>query len=60
MVSEKDLDSTLDLVRADAAGSVAGIFGPESLTWKIDREAVIFLGAGRASGFCKSAEVEEG
>ena len=48
MVSEKDLDSTLDLVRADAAGSVAGIFGPESLTWKIDREAVIFLGAGRA------------
>jgi uncharacterized protein (DUF2236 family) len=48
MVSEKDLDSTLDLVRADAAGSVAGIFGPESLTWKIDREAIIFLGAGRA------------
>jgi uncharacterized protein (DUF2236 family) len=48
LVSAKDLESTLDLVRAEADGRVEGIFGPESLTWKIDREAVIFLGAGRA------------
>ncbi len=48
LVSEKDLNSALDLVRADAAGPIAGIFGPASLTWRIDREAVIFLGAGRA------------
>ena len=48
MVSAKDLESTLDLVRAEADGRVEGIFGPESLTWRIDREAVIFLGAGRA------------
>ena len=48
LVSENDHALALDLVRAGAAGSVEGIFGPASLTWRIDREAVIFLGAGRA------------
>lgn len=48
MVSENDFEAALDFVRARAAGSVEGIFGPTSLTWRIDREAVIFLGAGRA------------
>jgi uncharacterized protein (DUF2236 family) len=48
LVSEDDLRSALDFVRAGAAGSAEGIFGPTSLTWRIDREAVIFLGAGRA------------
>lgn len=48
VVSENDLESALDLVRAQAAGSVEGIFGPASLTWRIDREAILFLGAGRA------------
>lgn len=48
MVAEKDLEAALNLVRADAAGSNAGVFGPASVTWRLDREAVIFLGAGRA------------
>ncbi|MCP3471339.1 DUF2236 domain-containing protein [Bradyrhizobium sp. CCGUVB1N3] len=48
MISENDLESSLDHIRRKAAGSTAGIFGPASLTWRIDREAVIFLGAGRA------------
>ena len=48
MVSESDLSAALDIVRAEAAGPVEGIFGPASVTWRIDREAVIFLGAGRA------------
>ncbi|MBR0811207.1 DUF2236 domain-containing protein [Bradyrhizobium diazoefficiens] len=48
MVAEKDLEAALDRVRADAAGPVAGAFGPDTVTWRIDREAVIFLGAGRA------------
>ncbi|WP_407184573.1 oxygenase MpaB family protein [Bradyrhizobium centrosematis] len=48
MVSANDLDAALDQVRANAAGAVAGVFGPASVTWRIDREAVIFLGAGRA------------
>lgn len=48
MVSEGDLEAALNSVRARAAGSVEGIFGPASMTWRIDREAIIFLGAGRA------------
>ncbi|MGY3617613.1 oxygenase MpaB family protein [Bradyrhizobium sp. USDA 10063] len=48
MVSASELEATLDFVRARAAGSAEGIFGPASMTWRIDREAVIFLGAGRA------------
>jgi uncharacterized protein (DUF2236 family) len=48
LVSESDLEIALDSVRARAAGSVEGIFGPASMTWRIDREAVIFFGAGRA------------
>ena len=48
MVSGNDLELALDQVRADAAGPVAGVFGPDTVTWQIDREAVIFLGAGRA------------
>ncbi len=48
MVSANDLEATLDQVRANAAGAVAGVFGPDTLTWRIDREAAIFLGAGRA------------
>src|ERR1043166_9228413 len=48
MVSESDLESALDFVRAEAAGQLQGVFGPASMTWRIDREAVIFLGAGRA------------
>jgi len=42
------LESALDKVRVQAAGSVAGVFGPDSVTWRIDREAAVFLGAGRA------------
>jgi uncharacterized protein (DUF2236 family) len=48
LVSEDDLESAVDFVRATAAGPVEGIFGTESLTWRIDREAINFLGAGRA------------
>lgn len=48
MVSENELELTLSKVRAKAAGPIPGVFGPDSVTWRIDREAVIFLGAGRA------------
>ncbi len=47
-MSEDDLESSLDTVCAAAAGPVEGIFGPTSLTWRVDREAAVFLGAGRA------------
>jgi uncharacterized protein (DUF2236 family) len=48
IVTEADLENELTMVRSAAAGGPAGIFGPESLIWRIDREAAIFLGAGRA------------
>jgi uncharacterized protein (DUF2236 family) len=48
IVSEADLEHELNMVRSAAAGGRAGIFGPSSVIWRIDREAVVFLGAGRA------------
>jgi uncharacterized protein (DUF2236 family) len=47
-VSAADFERSLDLVRAQAAGAREGVFGPASMTWRIDREAAVFLGAGRA------------
>ena len=49
MITADDLEAELRFVRARAAGSVAGVFGPGSVTWKVDREAAIFLGAGRVT-----------
>jgi uncharacterized protein (DUF2236 family) len=48
IVSNESLESELSRVRAAAAGSFAGVFGPRSVTWEVNREAAIFLGAGRA------------
>lgn len=48
MVTGNDLELALDQVRASAAGPIPGVFGPDTVTWRIDREAVTFLGAGRA------------
>jgi uncharacterized protein (DUF2236 family) len=48
IVTEADLERELTLVRTAAVGGPAGIFGPDSVAWRIDREAAIFFGAGRA------------
>ena len=48
LLSEDDFESSLDTVREAAAGAMEGVFGPASLTWRIDCEAAVFLGAGRA------------
>ena len=48
MVSDDDLEVELRFVREHAAGSLAGVFGPDSATWRVNREAAIFLGAARA------------
>ena len=48
LVSAEDFERSLDIVRAGASGRGEGVFGPASMTWRIDREAAIFLGAGRA------------
>ncbi len=48
IVSMESLERELNLVRGAAAGSLAGVFGPRSITWQVNREAATFLGAGRA------------
>jgi uncharacterized protein (DUF2236 family) len=48
VVTAESLESELSQVRAAAAGSLSGVFGPRSVTWQVDRESAIFLGAGRA------------
>ncbi len=41
-------EGQLDIVRVLALGEREGVFGPGSAVWRVDREAAIFLGAGRA------------
>jgi uncharacterized protein (DUF2236 family) len=48
IVSREDLERELQAVEAHAPGQIEGVFGPASLTWRLHREAAIFLGAGRA------------
>ena len=47
-VTEAELEEQLERVAASAISPLAGIFGSASMTWRIDREAIIFLAAGRA------------
>jgi len=39
IVSTESLERELTLVRGAAAGSLAGVFGPRSITWQVNREA---------------------
>lgn len=48
-VSEQDSEAMLERVARLAAGPEEGVFGPDSLTWRVNREAALFLGAGRAA-----------
>jgi uncharacterized protein (DUF2236 family) len=48
-VSPHDFESLLALVASASGDSNSGLFGPDSITWKIDRESALFLGAGRAA-----------
>jgi len=47
-VSRTDLENYLDRVRARTKDTKDGIFGPDSLMWKIGREAIGGVGGGRA------------
>jgi uncharacterized protein (DUF2236 family) len=48
-VARTDLDARLEALRAAAGDPCAGLFGPASTVWRINREAVTFLGGGRAA-----------
>src|SRR6266536_2399007 len=47
-ISRGDLEEQLATIRTLAPGGAEGLFGPASVIWRVDREAAIFLGAGRA------------
>ena len=51
-VGSEDLERQLEVVRALAPGEMEGVFGPDSLTWRIDREALTFLAP--AEPFCSN------
>ena len=47
-VSSDEFELQIDKLRSAAGDPSAGFFGPTSLTWRVGREAALFLGAGRA------------
>jgi uncharacterized protein (DUF2236 family) len=47
-VTAEDLERALLWASAQAPSPIAGLFGPDSMTWRIDREGILFLAAGRA------------
>ena len=49
LVSPADSESLLATIAARTLDPIAGIFGPDSLSWRINRESALFLGAGRAA-----------
>ncbi len=48
-VSRAQSEALIAAVGRTAAGPVEGIFGPQSVSWIINRESALFLGAGRAA-----------
>lgn len=48
-VSRADLERYLDRLASRTQNPSYGLFGPESMLWKLNRESIIFLGGGRAA-----------
>src|SRR5208282_2899463 len=48
-VTQGSSEALLAEVSAKVSHPNAGIFGPASLSWRINRESALFLGAGRAA-----------
>ncbi|CAL77492.1 conserved hypothetical protein [Bradyrhizobium sp. ORS 278] len=48
IVSEADFERCLDEVLSAPAVAGGGVVGPDSMMWRVHREAALFLGAGRA------------
>src|SRR5271166_3247345 len=49
VVSASDLEEALCRLRNASPNPQTGIFGPDSVNWKINRESALFLAAGRAA-----------
>jgi uncharacterized protein (DUF2236 family) len=48
VITEEILEIRLAALAAEAPGEREGVFGPQSMRWRVDREGALFLGAGRA------------
>lgn len=48
-VGATEVSTLIDALRRTTTHPVAGLFGPDSINWRINRESALFLGAGRAS-----------
>jgi uncharacterized protein (DUF2236 family) len=48
-VSSAELDCLLEEVKSSSPGGALGVCGPDSVSWKINRESALFLAAGRAA-----------
>ena len=49
IVTQSQLERRIAEATARADDPRVGLFGPDSMTWRISRESVVFLGAGRAA-----------
>ena len=49
IVSREAIEALIAAAGRASANPRAGIFGPQSTSWRINREAALFLGAGRAA-----------
>jgi uncharacterized protein (DUF2236 family) len=48
LISSSDLERQLLSLQKSSTEASWGLFGPDSMLWKVNRESVVFLGAGRA------------
>ncbi len=48
-ITREDLERSLAELRREVVEPRAGLFGPETIAWRVSREAALFLGAGRAA-----------
>jgi uncharacterized protein (DUF2236 family) len=49
IVGRQDFERAIARVREGVKDPAAGLYGPGTMTWRISRESVVFLGAGRAA-----------
>jgi uncharacterized protein (DUF2236 family) len=48
IIERQDLEHQIALALTTVVDPLAGLFGPDSVTWRVDREAALFLAGGRA------------
>ena len=49
LVTQQAFEEQVQRVTREAACPAHGLFGPDSVTWRVARESIAFLGAGRAA-----------